>query len=379
MIRFRGAEAVSESVSVWFAVAVAVFVPSRAFAYPTFIRLGYVSCTSCHVSPQGSGQLNDYGKGIGASESLFPTEYKTPGFMEPLSFGGRVNNDLVARGITYAATGGGDTFLMQFDYQNSTQITDTLRVDATIGLMPSNELGSSSTNQDGVFGPDLILRKAMLAYRPQDGLEISGGRDYLPAGLNIDDHTTFLRSQNRFDEFDYATQLRLDTWSENWLFSPFLYGPSYEEDADNREYGGGVRLERAVTSTKTVGLIAQYGSSPSIDRLLLGPFARIGFTENSGILLEYLYDHRSVEPEALGFPQSVVYARPFYLPLEWMEIGFLGEYYKVGDPFADTAWDYGPDVYVRIVRNLTLLFDARFITRDSTTDNVISAQFLAQL
>ena len=36
----------------------------RAFALPTMIRLGYSECTACHISPQGGGLLNPYGRGI---------------------------------------------------------------------------------------------------------------------------------------------------------------------------------------------------------------------------------------------------------------------------------------------------------------------------
>ena len=35
-----------------------------AFALPTMIRIGYSECASCHISPQGGGPLNTYGRGI---------------------------------------------------------------------------------------------------------------------------------------------------------------------------------------------------------------------------------------------------------------------------------------------------------------------------
>ena len=40
-----------------------------AQAFPEMIRLGYVNCTSCHVSPNGGGLLTDYGRSI-SSEAL---------------------------------------------------------------------------------------------------------------------------------------------------------------------------------------------------------------------------------------------------------------------------------------------------------------------
>jgi hypothetical protein len=36
----------------------------QAFALPTMIRLGYRECAACHVSPQGGGPLNVYGRAV---------------------------------------------------------------------------------------------------------------------------------------------------------------------------------------------------------------------------------------------------------------------------------------------------------------------------
>ena len=41
-----------------------VSLSESAFALPNMVRLGYPNCVSCHVTPQGGGVLNPYGKGI---------------------------------------------------------------------------------------------------------------------------------------------------------------------------------------------------------------------------------------------------------------------------------------------------------------------------
>src|SRR4051794_38201106 len=66
------------------------------FALPNMVRLGYPNCMSCHVSPQGGGQLNAYGKGIDAAQSLRGNEYKPSSLniAEFLRFGGRVEQDV---------------------------------------------------------------------------------------------------------------------------------------------------------------------------------------------------------------------------------------------------------------------------------------------
>ena len=59
------ARAVTAAVS-----AAAVLTCAPAHALPTMIRLGYTDCASCHISPQGGGPLNAYGRGIDAAQSL---------------------------------------------------------------------------------------------------------------------------------------------------------------------------------------------------------------------------------------------------------------------------------------------------------------------
>ncbi len=43
-----------------------------ASATPNMIRLGYLTCASCHLSPPGGGLLTPYGKGIDAAQNLRP-------------------------------------------------------------------------------------------------------------------------------------------------------------------------------------------------------------------------------------------------------------------------------------------------------------------
>ena len=54
-----------------FFIALFVFLAARsAQAYPNMIRLGYTSCATCHVSPQGGGVLTRYGRGIDYAQTI---------------------------------------------------------------------------------------------------------------------------------------------------------------------------------------------------------------------------------------------------------------------------------------------------------------------
>ena len=79
-------------------VALTVILASRqpALALPTMIRLGYSECSACHISPQGGGPLNAYGRGIDRAQSLRGGEYapSTDSLWRALTFGGRTTQDL---------------------------------------------------------------------------------------------------------------------------------------------------------------------------------------------------------------------------------------------------------------------------------------------
>ncbi len=53
-----------------FIVVLLVLAARHADAYPNMIRLGYTSCATCHVSPQGGGVLTRYGRGIDYAQTI---------------------------------------------------------------------------------------------------------------------------------------------------------------------------------------------------------------------------------------------------------------------------------------------------------------------
>ena len=80
------------------------------FALPTMVRLGYVNCAGCHISPQGGGLLNEYGRGIDQAQSLVGGEYQRSegGFANKVNWGGRITQDLrvVGQETVSSSTGG---------------------------------------------------------------------------------------------------------------------------------------------------------------------------------------------------------------------------------------------------------------------------------
>jgi hypothetical protein len=76
----------------------AIVVGAPAFALPTMVRIGYSECASCHLSPQGGGPLNSYGRGIDKAQSLVGGDYQPSeaAFVRALNLDGRITHDLRA-------------------------------------------------------------------------------------------------------------------------------------------------------------------------------------------------------------------------------------------------------------------------------------------
>ena len=50
------------------AALIVIATPQKSFSYPDFIGYGYGSCLTCHYNGLGNGPINDYGRGVLASE-----------------------------------------------------------------------------------------------------------------------------------------------------------------------------------------------------------------------------------------------------------------------------------------------------------------------
>src|SRR6185437_9908858 len=220
-------------------IALGVFPGESAFAYPTYVRLGYVSCTACHYLATGGGLLTPYGRTVQASESLFSKDLDLKD--------ARFTQGVQARLIETNSNQQANPFLMQVDYLATAFVAKRVRVDGDFG--GAMQRGPHGTWVDAPGGWDaLLIRRFLVTGIVNDESQIQMGRDFYPMGLNIDDHTSFLKSRNKRNITDYPTQVRYIHQSETLQLMPYLYGPSYEESSDNQESGFGMRTEYALNS-----------------------------------------------------------------------------------------------------------------------------------
>lgn len=335
-----------------------------AWAYPTYHRLGYLSCVACHHLSTGGGVLTPYGKSVGDTLSaLAPKEARD---YQPSWFEGMVQSRTMLQTMQSGVSAPrAQLFAMQLDALASVTppggvLQEKLRGDFALGLgLRRSPTGGFVDVQPG-WGA-VVLRRALLTASLTDELQLSGGRDFLPDGLAIEDHTSYLRARGRRGVYDYPTQLRLTWLKEAWVIQPYAFGPTFEETPDNREWGGGSRVEWSFAQNQSVGLSATFGQSAAIRRWVGAAFTRLSLQDWNGLIAEYSFTLRqAMDGSYSPFGQHLVYAKPYIVLPGWLETGWVVEGLLVGFPFEEQGLRTGPSVNLRLLRGINFLLDLRY-------------------
>ena len=364
-------------------------VASILSALPNMIRLGYPNCMSCHVSPQGGGLLNPYGRGIDEAQSRRAGEYRPNSLhlFDLLSANGHIDQDFraVMSSQVTASTNGPMLGLNRgrFFYRNVTTFGKGFRASVVVDgeTDPSSRKGKP---YEAGMRPGLVMvTSAMLQYRPKEGIEFGAGRDYLPQGLIIPDQTAFIKARNRLGYFDTPTQAKAFFWGRRWLASPFAFAPSGREPRTGREKGGGLMAEFDLLGKgKTVvGVNALRGSDLLGNRNMTGIYTRLGFGA-WGILAEHDLTRRARHLAYGGgaFNQQATYGQLFYYWREWLVTSVITERLTVQNPYPEHLWAYKGEVGARMSSNWSISLRAG-LQRDFRTrvlSPVASIQFTAK-
>ena len=343
-------------------VALLCLAPGSAFALPTMIRLGYPNCASCHITPQGGGLLNLYGRSIDRAQSLIGGEYQPSEnpFIRDLNWGGRITQDIrvVMQQQDTSTTDkpGAQFFRSRFIYRNATELGGGFRFTATI-TGENYALPRPSLVYDSPVKPaELFANTALISYRPTQTLEVAVGRDQLPTGINLPDLSFFIRSRNRSGYYDSPTQAKVFWWGKRYLITPYAFAPGGNERSGNHESGGGALAEFDVFGKqKTIlGVNFLRGISLNGNRTLIGPYARFGFGR-WGFLAEHDVTDRTLKTGSLAsFRQSTTYGQLFWAAREWLVPSLIAERLQVGGPYREHLDAVRLDLAARLSSQVTI-------------------------
>ena len=350
------------------------FSQQASLALPTMIRLGYPTCSSCHISPQGGGLLNLYGHSIDRAQSLFGGEYSPSQkrLIEFLNAEGRITQDyrIVLQQQDTSTTGkrGSQLFRSRFLYRNATELGKGFRFTGTI-MGENLSAPRPPVTYDPAANPaQTFITTALLSYRAYRNVEAAGGRDMLPTGINISDLSTFIRSRNRLGYYDAPTQAKVFFWGKRYQVTPYAYAPGGNEKPGQHESGAGGLAEFGLlpNNRTVVGVNALHGTARNEDRTMIGPYARLGFGR-WGILAEHDLTERTMKTGSpVSFWQSASYGQLFWAAREWLVPSFIVERLRVDRPHLEQLDAAKIELSARVNGQLTISAGPR-LQRDELT------------
>ena len=338
---------------------VALFVlaaPRPGAAYPNMIRLGYTQCSACHVSPQGGGVLNLYGKGIDFAQTLRASE--PPDAERSLDGTPRFLYDVRAQLGIDRQPGSAAVYGLNTSFRTAVALS---RQQQVVYAFSVRSPSLSTTRATGATS--LGMSRLYWTYQPKEGVALVVGRDELPSGLGLPGATAFYRSVNEPNVSSTPTQAKLFWWNKRWQVAAYGYGPDGNEtDSRFEAHGAGAMIGRAVGDRAVVGVSTRVSKSAAFDRQNAGVFARVGLSERVGFLVEHAVTERTLSTGP-RVTDLAGHAEMFFVPVNWLQTALAVEHLNIRN--GTSIYRLSPSAEVRLTPNFRLQFSTRNVYADT--------------
>jgi len=328
-------------------------------AHPYFIRLGYSTCTTCHISPQGGSILTAYGQGVQRALSLLRDPEEVSEQESP-----RLLYDMRAL-IIGSSTNGVPGSSSQLLASSSLRITERQRITSTVSVT------TPTLTAKGSGGPAIVTAPIVVwQFEPSDNFELLAGRDTLPTGLGSPDPATFIRVGTDPGSPAYPTQIKAFWHTTRWQLTPYVFGPSGYETHAAREWGSGALGGVVFLNGHGVaGVSGDAGHGATFDRRAIGAYTRLGFNK-----FALLAEHE-VATDSTNVTTGIVvgHTRAIYVPWGWLETYVSAEELVPYTPAKKNTVRLTPGVQARFSKNMQFGFTSREIFTASGESRIYTA------
>ena len=296
----------------WVVWIILVLLSRETSAHPTFVRLGYSSCTGCHVSSQGGGLLTPYGQGIATTQAFIATE------SEEDESESRYVQAFQGRLMRYTTEDETRTFPMQFDYLAQFKIIPKVWMNGILAVAPKPKDESpedAKSPYQRLYGREVSATWSIRA----EGLKedrLTLGIGALPMGVGLVDHTAYVRQENRQYVTDLPMTLKYYFARESFFGHAFAYLPNPQEEAGNKETGQGAQGWWRPLRHLALGAQALQGETDTIKRrqggvLLKAGHGRFAYLGELNRTWRELQSDKSEFRQWTWFQQASIYPREY--------------------------------------------------------------------
>lgn len=336
-----------------------VFYSFSLWAHPHYVRLGYTTCTGCHMSSDGSGLLTDYGKGISASESMFARDLDSEN-MTPSNY----HQAFQMRVMNVASPVRNRTFPMQFDYLSSFNFFEQLKLMSILAVSPPEN--NQSVKSD--FFNRLYFRELSLELTINNKANFEDrfkmGVGLLPLGIGLVDHTAYVRATNRLFVTDIPLHFSYYQNRAHYNFDGFVFLPHPKELELNAERGIGGRFFYKFNPKFSLGPQFLLGNSKSINRQMTGVLIKAG-KDKFSYLGELDYTRRTIKADQSKFTQWAIYQGLSYFPWAYLSPSITYQKLIMNDTFKTEEERYAFLIDWKIFTTFSFSTEMRYKKNDT--------------
>lgn len=325
-----------------------LLIPIQLLAYPELSRHGYTNCTSCHLSPSGSGLLTSYGRELSKEvlstwsnegEQYFAYNKITPD--EKVLLGAYIRGLQALRDSPEREDA--RTILMQADAEVGYN-EKKWAVDASLGRQ---EIRSGLDSKGRLFS-----RRHFALYRINDNWTIRFGKFLRFYGLNDPNHNLYVRKDLNFG-FDTETyNTEVSQLGENWSFYLTYVDGNLGQDqyTQLKERAGTFSLSYFFNEKQKMGLSYYQGEDSTARRSVGGPWFILSIMPKIFLLSELDWQSKTLKDTSVTQKGYVTSNRLNY---EWIQglISFLSydkKYLNSDDPNSEqNAYGVGLQFFPR--------------------------------